>query len=79
MKTKTKEKSAQSFYELLAVDLFSFERKEHHIARRIQVPLDPYKRTEAELAAMHEAGIPALLIINLQLPNYQVRCWGTNP
>jgi len=76
MKTKAKEACKGSFYELVAVDLFSFDSKEHHIARRLRLPVDPHKRNDDELAAIVEFGIPLLLIVNIQLPTYQASLFG---
>ncbi|CAD7696400.1 unnamed protein product [Ostreobium quekettii] len=76
MKNRLKEPCAGSFYELMDVDLLSFDTKEHHIARRLTLPQDPHKRTEEEQAAIVQLGIPVLLVINVQLPIYQPALFG---
>ena len=53
-------------------DLISFPKKKNHIAQMITLPADPYKRTPEERAAIAEYGLPTVLIVNMQLPVYQV-------
>ncbi|CAD7696376.1 unnamed protein product [Ostreobium quekettii] len=76
MKTKVKDVCDGSFYELAAADLFSFDSKEHHIARQLRLLADPYKRSDDEMASILEFGIPLLLIINIQLPTYPASLFG---
>lgn len=66
MKTKVKVRSGPSWYRLAAVDMFSFEGKRFHIAQHVTLPCAPKPGGAAGV-------LPPLLIINLQLPSYQVR------
>ena len=53
-------------------DLISFPKKQTHVAQMIQLPDDPYKRTPEETAAIAAYGLPTLIVVNMQLPVYQV-------
>ena len=62
---------------LLGVDIYSFEQKISHIAKRINLPQPPklgagYHRLQGK------ERIPPLLVINVQLPTYTVRCCCSN-
>ena len=54
-------------------DLISFPKKQTHVAQMIQLPDDPYKRTPEEIAAIAAYELPTLIVVNMQLPVYQVR------
>ena len=56
---------------LVGVDCYSFEQKLFHIAEHIQLP-DPPKLGPKHAALSAEEQLPALLVMNIQLPMYKV-------
>eukprot|EP01026_Neomeris_dumetosa_P026577 TRINITY_DN21695_c0_g1_i6.p1 TRINITY_DN21695_c0_g1~~TRINITY_DN21695_c0_g1_i6.p1 ORF type:complete len:350 (+),score=24.21 TRINITY_DN21695_c0_g1_i6:146-1195(+) len=70
MKTKKKEPSQGQIYELVGVDLFSFEKKMFHIAKHIELPNDLTSRKSPDKI------LPPLLIINILLPVYPAILFG---
>lgn len=76
LKTRQKTSCEGAFYDVISVDMFSFEQKKNHIAKNVVLPYDPYKRTDAEKKALREWGIPPLLVINMQMPMYQATLFG---
>lgn len=78
LKTRIKEPCLGSFYEVIGSDLFSFDKKQPHIAQFLHLPEDPYTRTTEELDAIKEYGLPTLLVVNMQLPAYQPSFLGSD-
>lgn len=76
MKTKQKTFCEGYFYETIAADVLSFDEKMFHIAKRVNLPADPYVRTEAQKLALAEWGLPTMLIINMQVPVYPATLFG---
>ncbi|KAL4439907.1 hypothetical protein ABPG75_002908 [Micractinium tetrahymenae] len=77
MRTKVKEPSGPCIYQLLGVDIYSFDFKLFHIAQHIQLP-DPPRLGPEALALPQDQQLPPLLIINLQLPFYGPSLFGSN-
>lgn len=75
-KTKQKVACEGSFYEVVSADLFSFDQKCYHIAKKVVLPSDPHERSESEQAALRQWGIPELLVVSLQVPNYEPALFG---
>lgn len=76
MKTRQKNSCEGAFYDVICADMFSFKEKQSHIAKDVTLPFDPYKRSDAEKAALQDFGIPPLLVINMQMPMYQASLFG---
>ena len=57
---------------LLGVDIYSFEQKISHIARRVNLP-EPPQLGPGYHALQGEQRIPPILVINVQLPTYSVQ------
>lgn len=53
-------------------DLYSCENKRFEISKITKLPVDPYERTKEELDAFKEYGLPQILIVNFQIPLYEV-------
>lgn len=77
MRTKVKEPSGPCIYQLLGVDIYSFDFKLFHIAQHIQLPDPPRLGPEAQ-ALPRDQQLPPLLVINLQLPSYSPSLFGSN-
>jgi len=73
MKTREKIKSEPSVYQLIGVDMYSFDFKLFHIAQHIELPQAP-----VPVEVSKKAGLPPLLIVNLQLPTYVPSLFGVN-
>jgi len=76
IRTRIKEGCKGNFYEVVASDLISFEKKQTHVAQMVHLPVDPYKRSPEEREAIAEYGLPTLLVVNMQLPVYQPSLFG---
>jgi len=76
IKTRIKEGCKGAFYEVVASDLLSFDKKQTHVAQMVHLPVDPYKRSPEEQEAIAEYGLPTLFIVNMQLPVYQPSLFG---
>jgi len=74
MKTKAKVPSAKSIYKLVGADMFTFDKKQNHIAKLVHLPSPPDLKTK--LSPEAQAHFPPLLIINLQLPTYAPSLFG---
>ena len=61
---------------LLGVDIYSFEQKISHIARRINLP-EPPELGPGYHTLRGSEKIPPMLVINVQLPTYAVRPLAT--
>eukprot|EP00210_Caulerpa_lentillifera_P003236 g3090.t1 len=78
LRSRIKEPCIGSFYEVIASDLLSFDKKQSHVAQFIKLPGDPYKRSIEEMEAIQEYGLPTLLVVNMQLPAYQPSFLGSD-
>lgn len=71
IRSKVKVGSQGSLYRLAAVDMFSFDKKEFHVARKVQLPGLPKAYT-------CDGVTPPILVINIQLPTYQATMFGSH-
>ena len=58
---------------MLGCDIYSFDFKINHIARHIQLPEAPALGAAARALPLGQQ-VPPLLVLNIQLPTYPVRC-----
>lgn len=56
------------------MDTYSFEFRLSHIAHHVQLPSPPAVPSQAHLP--REERLPPLIVINMQMPDYPVRCAG---
>jgi hypothetical protein len=75
MRTKLKEPSGPAVYQLIGVDLYSFDFKLFHIAQHVQLPRPPPPGPAATAAAPADR-LPPLLVINIQVPTYLPTVFG---
>lgn len=67
-RTKQKVNSSEAIYRLVAVDLFSFQKKQTHVAQLVQLPAPaPQRHVSAP-----DTYLPPLLVVNIMLPMYAV-------
>eukprot|EP00775_Hariotina_reticulata_P011572 gene11572-11716_t len=78
MRTKVKQLSSKAIYRLLAMDLFSTETKAYHIAKHFSLPQTGPPVVCQAVNGGPEVVLPAMLIINVQLPDYPAALWGTS-
>lgn len=74
-RTKIKQPSPAAIYELVAVDLYSFDFKINHVAKHVELPPLPAP-SEAHAALEPHDRLPPLLVLNIQLPTYPASLWG---
>jgi hypothetical protein len=74
-RTRVKEPSPPPLYELVGVDVYSFDFKINHIARHVALPPVPPPSPAAAALPPHHA-LPPRLIINIQLPTYPPSLFG---
>jgi hypothetical protein len=75
MQTRIKEPSTPTLYRLLAVDMFSFDKKVCHMSQNVQLPTRP-RLGPGELALPTSQRLPPLLVFHLQLPTYPATLMG---
>jgi Protein ENHANCED DISEASE RESISTANCE 2, C-terminal len=77
MKSKIKEPARECIYNLVGVDMYSFDTKLDHISQYIELPPAP-KLGPGALALPENERLPPLLIINIQGPTYTPSMFGGN-
>lgn len=75
MRTRIKEPSEGSIYQLIGMDMYSFDFKLYHIAQHVELPPVPRLGPGAEVLPKDQR-LPPLLIMNLQLPLYAPTMFG---
>lgn len=68
MRSKQKVNSGEAIYQLVGVDLFSFQHKQTHIAKHVTLPAPAPQRH----VSSPETYLPPLLVVNIMLPLYPV-------
>jgi hypothetical protein len=74
IKSKIKEPSAPSIYQMEAADIFTFDSKQDHIASLVNLPSS--SQTQHKLSPDSSKYFPDRLIVSIQLPNYSPSLFG---
>ena len=75
LRTRVKEPSPPPLYELVGVDVYSFDFKINHIARHVALPPAPPPHASVAALPPHDA-LPPRIVINIQLPTYPPSLFG---